>query len=280
MLLLRRLNCQIARVIQVRFYEPEEPDCLAKSFELGSQAAEMMNGHWQHPNRLELEKVLMPMLLWGKKMYAAALFESPTSSAYLCIKGISVIRRDSCPFVRDTCRDLLNIMMFDRDPDRAKQVARDAARELLTGAVDPQRLIMSKKLAAAYKSEKHPQVVVKDKMAQRVSDGTSAEAPPQAGDRVAFLYGTPRKRKIRPIRGDGDHKELTCMKAEDPSFLARQEDVLVDYEHYYEHCFKKPVTMLLNMVDPRADRLYEDIVGDFQRKKHRQRAITDMFHRA
>ena len=257
-----------------------DADGVKESFDIGREAAAMMTDHWEHPNKLELEKIMVPLLLFGKKAYAGVLYESPTSPGLLSVKGITVVRRDGCPFVRDTCRDLLNIMMFDRDPDRAKQAARDAARQLLTGAVDSQRLIMSKKLAAEYKSEKHPQVVVKDKMAQRVRDGTSAEAPPQAGDRVAFLYGTPRKRKIRPIRGDSHNKELTCMKAEDPSFLAHQEDVLVDYEHYFDHCFKKPVTMLLNMVDPRADRLYDDIVGAFNRKKHRQRAITDMFARA
>jgi DNA polymerase delta subunit 1 len=202
------------------------------SWHLGEQAAEQCTRLFKAPNDLELEKVYCPYFLYSKKRYAAKMFEGKTSPdgtvnvvfKKIDVKGLQVVRRDSCPYVRETLKTLLNMVLESSDPTPVIEFAREAGRKLMTGEVPADKLLMSKQLASDYKVPQ-PHVTVRDKMRTRAPG-----SEPQQGDRVSFVI----------IKGDGKMFE----KAEDPVW-ARDHKIPLDYQYYFTNQFKKPVQDLL-----------------------------------
>jgi DNA polymerase delta subunit 1 len=141
------------------------------------------------------------------------------------VKGLQVVRRDSCPYVRETLKKLLDLILESSDPRPAIDLARERARDLMGGAVPVERLLMSKQLASEYKVPM-PHVAVRDKIKARAPG-----SEPQQGDRVPFVI----------VKGPGRMFE----KAEDPVW-AREKSIPIDYQYYFTNQFKKPVQDLLD----------------------------------
>ena len=198
------------------------------SWEQGEQAAEQCTKLFKAPNDLELEKVYCPYFLYSKKRYAAKMYEKNKVGAIafkkIDVKGLQVVRRDSCPFVRETLKRLLEMVLESSDPNPVITAAREAAKTLIQGNVPIEKLLMSKQLAAEYKVPM-PHVTVRDKIR-----GRAPGSEPQQGDRVAFVI----------VKGDGKMYE----KAEDPAWV-REKNVPLDFQYYFTNQFKKPVQDLL-----------------------------------
>ena len=204
-------------------------EALDYSWELGEQAAEQCTKLFKAPNDLELEKIYFPYVLYSKKRYAARMYEKgrdgKVSFKKIDVKGLQVVRRDSCPYVRETLKKLLDLILESSDPRPAIDLAREAARNLMEGRVAPERLLMSKQLASEYKVPM-PHVAVRDKIKARAPG-----SEPQQGDRVPFVI----------VKGPGRMFE----KAEDPVW-AREKSIPIDYQYYFTNQFKKPVQDLLD----------------------------------
>ena len=243
-------------------------DAIDYSWQLGEQAAEQCTKLFKAPNDLELEKVYCPYFLYSKKRYAAKMWEGKTSPdgtvnvvfKKIDIKGLQVVRRDSCPYVRETLKSLLNMVLESSDPMPVIEFAREAARKLMAGEVLTEKLLMSKQLAGDYKiscpscKTNIPQSKIHDlkqhkygcKISKKVLDSLEASMPhvhvrnrmrerapgaePQQGDRVSFVI----------VKGEGKMFE----KAEDPVWV-REHAVPLDYQYYFTNQFKKPVQDLL-----------------------------------
>lgn len=206
-------------------------DAIDYSWIQGELAAEQCSKLFKYPNNLELEKVYCPYFLYSKKRYAAKMYEGSRASGDLKvdfkkidIKGLQVVRRDSCPFVRETLTTLLNMVLDSSDPIPVIEKAREAARKLMGGNVPMDKLMMSKKLGAEYKV-KMAHAEVRDKM--RLRDPGSE---PSQGDRVSFVI----------VAGSGQMYE----KAEDPAWVIKKK-LTLDYTYYFTNQFKKPVQDLL-----------------------------------
>ena len=221
------------------------------SWEQGELAAEQCTKLFKAPNDLELEKVYCPYFLYSKKRYAAKMYEGKSNKdgtpvlkedgsrlvvfKKIDVKGLQVVRRDSCPYVRETLKKLLSMVLESSDPMPVIDAARDAARILMTGQVAVEKLMMSKQLASAYKVPM-PHVAVRDKIKAR-----SPGSEPQQGDRVPFVI----------IKGDGKMYE----KAEDPVWV-RDNNLSIDFNYYFTNQFKKPVQDLLEPL-VRSDLIFD-----------------------
>jgi hypothetical protein len=197
------------------------------SWEQGELASEQCSKLFKAPNDLELEKVYCPYFLYSKKRYAAKMYEKKGDAVVfkkIDVKGLQVVRRDTCMYVRGVLKQLLNLVLNSEDPRPAIDYARESAKRLLKGKVDPKELTMSKQLGADYKT-RVPHVEVRDKIRKRAPG-----SEPQNGDRVAFL--------ITKVPG------LLCDKAEDPSWVT-DNNIPLDYVYYFEHQLVKPVCDLL-----------------------------------
>ena len=197
------------------------------SWQLGEQAAEQCTRLFKAPNDLELEKVYCPYFLYSKKRYAAKMYEKKGDAVVfkkIDVKGLQVVRRDSCPYVRETLKTLLGQILESSDPRPVIETAREAARNLMQGKVPMEKLLMSKQLASNYKVPM-AHVAVRDKIRARAPG-----SEPRQGDRVPFVI----------IKGEGKMYE----KAEDPAWV-QEKGIPIDYQYYFTNQFKKPVQDLL-----------------------------------
>jgi len=228
-------------------------DAIEKSWELGERASREISALFKSPNKLELEKVYCPYFLYSKKRYAAKMWVSKNGKVVfdkVDVKGLQVVRRDSCKFVRDTCSLLLNTILETPDPSSAFKLAQSAKERLVTGQVPIEELILTKSLAGSYKVPM-PHVEVVKKMRER-----NPGSEPQSGSRVEFVI----------VKAKGDR---LFEKAEDPEFVRQNPKVKLDYQYYFEHQLQKPAEDLLAP-------LIGDTTGDLF-KKTKTRKITDFF---
>lgn len=202
-------------------------DAIEYSWDLGEKAAKEITGLFKPPNNLELEKIYCPYFLYSKKRYAAKMWVKEGDEMEMSkidIKGLQVVRRDSCPFVREVCQRVIEMNMDSEDP---REYVKHMESDLLTGKVPMEKLILSKRLGDSYKSNNLAHVAVRDKMRERAPG-----SEPLSGDRVQFVIVC------------GNKKDKMYQKAEDPKWVVSHGTPL-DYEYYHKHQFLSPVNDLM-----------------------------------
>lgn len=228
-------------------------DAIKHSWNLGEKASKEISALFKSPNKLELEKVYCPYFLYSKKRYAAKMWVEKKGNILfdkIDVKGLQVVRRDSCKFVRETCKTLLEAVLESQDPMIAVNMARDAKERLMSGNIDMTDLVLTKSLADSYKVQM-PHVEVVKKMKER-----NPGSEPQIGNRVPFVV----------IKNKGTR---LFEKAEDPLWV-EENNIPLDYEYYFDHQLKKPVEDLL---EPLISR--DEIFNNHNKKKSRK--ITEFF---
>lgn len=204
-------------------------DAIKRSWELGELASQKASEILRKPNELELEKVYCPYFLYSKKRYAARkwVLEDGELESTTDVKGLQVVRRDTCPFVRRVCKELLDMILNgDCDPRPIVEYVHHQKNLLLTGQIPLEELVLTRNLAAEYKSQNLAHVKVRDKIKERTPG-----SEPKSGDRVPFVLVKNTSKKA-------------FEKAEDPEYV-REHNIELDYQHYYKNLFKKPVADLL-----------------------------------
>lgn len=226
----------------------DDPDYMEKLFKLSIQAASEVTAQFKKPIELEFEKVMMPLLLFKKKRYACLIWTNPKTSDYVDCKGIQVVRRDSCPYVKEVSNKLLDNIMYKNDVAAAIKVAEDSVEELLENKVDPIKLCLSKTLRDGYKCSRcHedkckceegprcnlPHVQLVKKMKER-----NAVEISQTGDRVPFFFregvGQQWERVEHPM----------YLNKHNPEGLFCKPDPL----YYLEHQLRSPLETLLGLL--------------------------------
>jgi DNA polymerase delta subunit 1 len=154
------------------------------------------------------------------------------------VKGLQVVRRDNCPYVREVCKEILGLILDSNDPLPPIERARAAAKLLKNGEVPMEKLMMSKQLGGDYKSKSLAHVAVVEKMRTRVPG-----SEPQQGDRVPFVI----------VQGPKNAKMFE--RAEDPVWV-REKGLKLDYTYYFENQLRNPVSDLLEpLVGPNPDKV-------------------------
>ena len=249
-------------------------DAIEYSWMLGEQAAEQCTKLFKSPNNLELEKVYCPYFLYSKKRYAAKLWtknkQGQMHMDYIDVKGLQLVRRDNTPFVREVCKELLDVILESNNPEGAKLVAHSRAAELLDGRVPMDKLILSQRLGDHYKQkEGHssdpydgvnlPHIAVVKKMRDR-----EPGSEPKSGDRVPFVI----------IKGTGDKQ---FEKSEDPVW-AQQHGIPLDYNYYFTNKFMNPICDLLEpLVSDPKETLFGDLLIRKKKPSPKCYKIEDMF---
>lgn len=202
-------------------------EAIQYSWELGERASKEITQLFKKPNELELEKVYCPYFLYSKKRYAAKMWvknkKGEMELEKIDIKGLQVVRRDTCEFVRNTCQMALNKMLDMENPDEYVESRKEL---LLHGLVPMSELILSKRLGDSYKSSNLAHVAVRDKIRER-----EPGSEPRSGDRVQFVLVA------------GNKKAKMYEKAEDPKYVDDHK-LPIDYEYYYKHQFLTPIQEL------------------------------------
>ena len=219
-------------------------ETIEEAMVLGRKMAEHVTKQFQRPIRLEFEKVYCPYLLMNKKRYAGLLWTTPDHYDKIDAKGIESVRRDNCALVRDTINTSLELLLVQKDKDRAISYVKDTVSALLQNQIDISMLVITKALGKKTKGADDPKTkntyTAKQahvELAGRMQQRDAANAP-SVGDRVAYVM----------IKGAKGQKAYEL--AEDPIFVLRN-NLPLDFEYYLEKQLKGPLT-----------RLYEPIVSN------------------
>ena len=250
-------------------------EAIEYSWELGERAADECTKLFKKPNNLELEKVYYPYFLYSKKRYAAKLWtkgkDGNMNMDYIDVKGLQLVRRDNTPYMREVCKELLDVILESNDTSMPKALALQRAIELLEGDVPNEKLILSQQLSDSYKSDNLPHVQVRNKMRER-----QPGSEPQSGDRVPYI-----------LCKTWDPRAKAFEKAEDPKYAADKK-LEIDYAYYFLNKFLNPVCDLIEPLfdDPKEEIFGELITRSKPEKRSRlcdydpkQRRISDIFNK-
>ena len=131
-------------------------------FKVAPECADRISETFKKPIELEFEKVMYPFILFSKKRYASLFWTNPKSFDYIDYKGIQVVRRDNCEFVRENSKKIFEyilkndkVLNYEFDTveeviETSKEYARDKIRKLVNSEVPMKQLLLSKSLRAGY----------------------------------------------------------------------------------------------------------------------------------
>ena len=228
-------------------------DSVEESFKLGEEAAERISATFPKPIELEFEKVYSPYLLFSKKRYAGLMYTDPKKPDYIDAKGIQLVRRDNCPIVRKILKELLDIIMYENDVEKAKMKAIEYVMKLDQNKIEIDDLVVSKSLKRIvyeydnkgnFKRTKHdyknpqPHVTVAEKLEKREKG-----SGPKSGERVPYVFVEVE-----------DKKALQYEKAEDPDYV-KQNNIPIDVEYYKTHALLSPIESLMEL-------FYDNVKGE------------------
>ena len=250
-------------------------EAIEESFRLGEEAADRISATFKKPIELEFEKVYYPYLLFSKKRYAGLMYTCPKAPDYIDAKGIQLVRRDNCKMVRDVSKSLLNVIMYERDIQKAVGMVKDVSRKLLSGGIDVMDLVVTKSLKRiayvwtktevddegnehevpletpelqhGYKMASQPHLTVSQKIESR-RRGTG----PKSGERVPYVF-----------IDTGNPKDKQFQKAEDPDY-AKENNLTLDCKYYLEHALLSPIKSLFELF---LENPKEELFGEFLPKK-------------
>ena len=216
---------------------------IEESFRLGEEAAERISKTFPSPVELEFEKVYNPYLLFSKKRYAGLMYTKPEKPDYIDAKGIQLVRRDNCAMVRKILKETLDIIMYEKNIEKAKDLVKQKVIDLENNKVDVNDLVVSKslkKIKYSYENNilsvqseyKNPQphVQVAENIERR-EKGTG----PKSGERVPYVF-----------IDTGRQDDLQYQKAEDPEYVIEKK-LRIDVAYYKERALINPIESLFEL---------------------------------
>jgi DNA polymerase delta subunit 1 len=265
----------------VIFPEPVDADgTLTTLFKKAEFAAKEISKTFKKPIELEFEKYMFPLILVAKKRYMYLEWTKPEKhNGEIEAKGVELVRRDNCPYVKETLDAVLTPIMFENNLNKGKEQAEIYIDRLLNGEVPIKKLILSKNLRNDYKGfekkylqklldgqpDKHgPYVWIHTKEIREKEEGKSIktgkfekieECPTMA--HVALVEKM-RKRdpNSAPKPGDripfvyvdiGDPKALSWKKTEDPEYVIENK-IPIDTLYYLDHQLKNPLKTIFDIL--------------------------------
>jgi DNA polymerase elongation subunit (family B) len=189
--------------------------------------------------KLEMEKMLRPLVLYKKKRYTGLCFEDPDKPPKVLTKGLEMVRKDACALTKEAQRGVVDALLKRTDPRQAAAVVLEALQRLL--AVPPggpfDALKQSKSLKADYKAEEsQAHWRVKELMRER-----EPGSEPRVGDRVEYVVVASKADRV-------------VDKVEDVAH-AQAKGLPPDWLHYFEAIETSLMRLLdvpLRAVDERA----------------------------
>jgi DNA polymerase elongation subunit (family B) len=196
------------------------------TIELAQQAGNLATKFLKQPHDLEYEKTFLPFCLLSKKRYVGMLHEFDPNKSYRKSMGIVLKRRDNAPIVKDVYGGIIDILMKDKNINKATEFLTTYLQKLV------EKLIITKSLRSGYKNPKQiAHKVLADRMGKR--DPGNKPGP---GDRIPFAY-----------IHNPNQKALQGEKIEHPTYILENK-IKLNYAFYITNQIMKPVQQLFALV--------------------------------
>jgi DNA polymerase elongation subunit (family B) len=206
-------------------------DALEITIELAQEAAHYSSMFLKPPMNLAYEKTLMPFALLSKKRYVGILYEEDPNKGKLKYMGLSLKRRDSCDYLKDTYGQIINMIMSGQSVNSAIQYLDNSLTELIKGNVPTDKLAITKSLRSYYKN---PQQIAHRVLADRIGQRDPGNMP-KPGDRIKFLHVVNQNKKA--LQGE---------KIETPEFILDNR-LKLDFGFYVSNQLMKPLCQFLGL---------------------------------
>ena len=204
---------------------------LEMTIEIAQDAAQLCTQWLKPPMELSYEKTLMPFILLSKKRYVGMLYEEDANKGKLKYMGLSLKRRDSCDYLKDTYGGILNILMKENNIKPAIDFLEKSLSDLIKGNVAMDKLMITKALRSDYKN---PQQIAHRVLADRIGQRDPGNKP-KPGDRMRFVHVV-----------NDTKKALQGEKIETPEFIVAN-NLKIDYIFYITNQLMKPLQQLLGL---------------------------------
>jgi DNA polymerase elongation subunit (family B) len=204
------------------------------TIEIAQEAADVCTKWLKPPMNLEYEKTLMPFILLSKKRYVGMLYEDDPEKGKLKYMGLSLKRRDSCDYLKDTYGEILNILMKESDTrnvDLSIEYLNKCLADLIEGNVPMDKLAITRALRSEYKN---PNQIAHRVLADRITQRDPGNAP-KPGDRMKYVFIETQKQKA--LLGD---------RVETPEYI-KENKLKIDYTYYVTNQLMKPLQQLYGL---------------------------------
>ena len=166
---------------------------LSESIRLGIEAGKKITNACRRPYKIAYEKTFYPFILFRRKRYIGMMYEEdPNAKPKRKEMGIPLRRRDNAPIVKDVYGGALDIILKERNIQKAQQFVNQKLLDILENRVPLEKFIVSKSLRDDYAAMKEDydgpatlpaHRVLADRMAKR-DPGTA----PKVGERIQYVY--------------------------------------------------------------------------------------------
>lgn len=203
------------------------------TIEIAQDAAHLCTDFLKPPMELSYEKTLMPFIILSKKRYVGMLYETDPNKGKLKYMGLSIKRRDSCDYLKDTYGGILNILMKENNVQKATEYLDVALNDLIKGNVPMDKLMITRALRSDYKN---PQTIAHKVLADRIGKRDPGNKP-KPGDRIKFVF---------VHQPSGGKKLLLGERIETPEFISENK-IKIDYTYYITNQLMKPLQQLFGL---------------------------------
>jgi DNA polymerase elongation subunit (family B) len=206
------------------------------TIEIAQNAAKLCTQFLAPPMELSYEKTMMQFILLSKKRYVGILYETDPNKGKMKCMGLSLKRRDSCDYLKDTYGGILNILMEDPSQnnsniEKAINFLDTSLKNLINGTVPMDKLSITKALRGYYKN---PHQIAHNVLAERIGQRDPGNKP-KSGERINFVHILINNKKA--LQGE---------KIETPAYII-QNKLSIDYTFYITHQLMKPIQQLFGL---------------------------------
>jgi DNA polymerase elongation subunit (family B) len=209
---------------------------LELSIEIAQEACHNVSKVLKQPHDFEYEKTFMPFCLLSKKRYVSIKYEFDPTKGKRNEMGIVLKRRDNAPIVKDVYGGVIDILMKEKNIQKAIDYVHKCLQDLVDGNVPIEKLIITKSLRSFYKN---PQGVAHKVLADRIGQRDPGNKP-TSGDRIPFVY------IVTKAPGKGK-KVLQGDRIETPAYI-KENNLQIDYSFYITNQIMKPLLQLFGLV--------------------------------
>lgn len=209
---------------------------LELSIEIAQEACHHVSKVLKQPHDFEYEKTFMPFCLLSKKRYVSIKYEFDPTKGKRNEMGIVLKRRDNAPIVKDVYGGVIDILMKEKNIQKAIDYVHKCLQDLVDGNVPIEKLIITKSLRSFYKN---PQGVAHKVLADRIGQRDPGNKP-TSGDRIPFVYIVTKA----PAKGK---KVLQGDRIETPAYI-KENNLEIDYSFYITNQIMKPLLQLFGLV--------------------------------
>jgi DNA polymerase delta subunit 1 len=270
----------------------DEKAFMREQFRLATECAARITKEFKKPINLEFEKIMYPFFLYEKKRYAYMEWLNPEGpEEELEYKGIATVRRDYCPFVKEVCNNIFNILMKEKSESPIESAiiyTRKSIEDLFNNRVPIEKLVISKSLKNTYKCDgidiawynvlcKHHRCEKEEGTLCKKCDtckefGKECQLCKKSIDFVKspHVYIARKLKKKDPINGPKPPDRVPyvfvktntvatgqCYRTKSPSEI---EASMIDSVYYFDHQLKEPVMQIFSLMVPDTTAIYENLL--------------------